>query len=81
MKTKMENNISNQTLHNKTNYNFNNDPIYIIVKVEFYCSIVILSFGSIGNLISLLIFTRPNLNKKTNTGILYSLICFVCFNS
>ena len=47
----------------------------IIVKVELYCTIVILIVGTIGNLISILIFTRPNLNKKTNTGILYTLLC------
>ena len=49
----------------------------IIVKVEIYSTAVNITLGIIGNLISLLIFTRPNLNKKTNTGILYTLLCIV----
>ena len=32
-------------------------------------------FGILSNIISLLIFIRPNLNKKTNTGFLYSILC------
>ena len=73
----MKNNISNQTRHNRTNNSINNDSetTYIFGKVYFYSSIVILIFGMIGNFISLLIFTRPNLNKKTNTGILYTSLC------
>ena len=31
----------------------------------------------IGNLISLIVYTRPNLNKKTNTGFLYSWLCVI----
>ena len=60
------NNFSNQTLSNYKS---------ITQYIRFYCLLVVLSFGMIGNIISLLIFTRPNLNKKTNTGILYTLLC------
>ena len=68
----MENNITKE--------NHNDDEIdeeinNIIDKVEIYLTIVIIICGIVGNLISLLIFTRPNLNKKTNTGILYTLLC------
>ena len=70
----MKNNISNQIRQNRT-INYNNSQTEITDKVHFYCLIVILIFGSIGNLISIFIFTRPNLNKKTNTGILFTLLC------
>ena len=51
----------------------------IIDSVCFYYYLVILIFGIIGNLISLLIFTRPKLNKKTNTGLLYTILCVFNF--
>lgn len=44
----------------------------LIRRYIFYATIPI---GLIGNSISLFIFTRPNLNKKTNTGFLYSILC------
>ena len=31
----------------------------------------------VGNIISLFIYTRPNLNKKTNTGFLYGWLCIL----
>src|SRR5579883_3034452 len=31
----------------------------------------------VGNLVSLYIYTRPNLNKKTNTGFLYGWLCVI----
>lgn len=31
----------------------------------------------VGNIISLFIFSRPNLNKKTNTGFLYGWLCIL----
>ena len=72
----MENNINNQTGYNKSlSYSDILTVHYIIVKVEFYCTIVIVTIGIIVNIISLLIFTRPNLNKKTNTGIFFTLLC------
>ena len=72
----MKNNISNQSLQNITiNYINSELETYIIGKVYFYCIIVIVAFGMIENLISILIFTRPNLNKKTNTVILYTSLC------
>ena len=42
-----------------------------------YFVISITSLGIIGNLISLLIFTRPCLNSKTSTGKLYALLCVI----
>ena len=70
----MEYNITNHKRQNKTN-NYSSIVIEISNKVRFYCIIVIVTIGIIGNLISLFIFTRPNLNKKTNTGILFTLLC------
>ena len=35
----------------------------------------IMSFGIVGNLISLYIFSRPILNRKTNSGKLYAFLC------
>lgn len=46
-------------------------------KIISYCLFVVLAIGIIGNLVSLLIFTRQNLNKKTNTGTLYSSLCIL----
>ena len=37
----------------------------------------ILSFGIVGNVISLLIFSRPSLNRKTNSGKLYAFLCCI----
>ena len=73
----MEKNITNQTRHNNTNnYRENIDKYRSIIDIIYiYYYIVVVSFGIVGNLISLFIFTRPNLNKKTNTGILYTLLC------
>ena len=71
--------IKNLT-HNLKNVTHQTRPNFpniraIYDKVHFYILIVVIIFGIIGNLISLFIFTRPNLNKKTNTGILYTLLC------
>ena len=41
----------------------------------YYCMWIILPTCVVGNLISLFIYSRPNLNKKTNTGFLYSWLC------
>ena len=71
------------------NYTDNNitdtiDPTYfdyviqltlIYEKVEFYALILTISIGIPGNVISILIFIKPCLNIKTNTGLLYTLLC------
>ena len=61
------NNLSNQTYPNSSKN--------IIDSIRFYYQLLLMAFGIIGNIISLFIFTRPNLNKKTNTGILFTIIC------
>ena len=43
----------------------------------YYCMWIILPTCVVGNLISLFIYTRPNLNKKTNTGLLYGWLCLL----
>ena len=47
----------------------------IIYNFLYYYRTILIPIGILGNFISLLIFIRPNLNKKTNTGFLYSIIC------
>ena len=37
----------------------------------------LMSFGIVGNVISLFVFTRPCLNNKTNSGKLYAFICLL----
>jgi hypothetical protein len=47
----------------------------IIYSILYYYRTALIPFGILSNFISLLIFIRPNLNKKTNTGFLYSILC------
>ena len=42
-----------------------------------YPVLVTLPIGIIGNVFSFFIYTRPNLNKKTNTGFLYAVLCIL----
>ena len=45
--------------------------------IMYYPVLVALPIGIIGNVFSLFIYTRPNLNKKTNTGFLYAIMCIL----
>ena len=47
----------------------------IVDKIQFYVLILTISIGIPGNIISILIFIKPCLNNKTNTGLLYTLLC------
>ena len=47
----------------------------IFEKINFYTLILAISIGIPGNIISILIFIKPCLNNKTNTGLLYTLLC------
>ena len=47
----------------------------IYQKVEFYALILTVLIGIPGNVISMFIFIKPCLNNKTNTGLLYTLLC------
>ena len=49
----------------------------LINNIKSYVHAVVIPIGIFGNFISLMIFTRPNLNKKTNTGFLYSILCII----
>ena len=51
--------------------------ISILDKVFYYEEFVTIPLGIIGNLISIYIFTRPSLNKKTNTGRLFTILCII----
>ena len=46
-------------------------------QITYYCLWVIFPTCIVGNLISLYIYSRPSLNKKTNTGFLYRWLCGV----
>ena len=43
--------------------------------IYYYPIIIGLPIGIIGDVFSFYIYTRPNLNKKTNTGFLYACLC------
>lgn len=47
----------------------------IFDKMHYYTLITILPIGILGNFISILIFSRPCFNSRTNTGRLYVLLC------
>ena len=47
----------------------------ISTQITYYGLWIIFPTCIVGNLVSLFIYTRPNLNKKTNTGFLYSTLC------
>ena len=49
----------------------------LINSIFNYFHAVEIPIGILNNFISLLIFIRPNLNKKTNTGFLYSWLCIL----
>lgn len=66
----MANNLTSN--HNHTN---RNESKLIFKTVSFYYLILIEAIGIFGNFIALTIFTRPSLNKKTNTGLLYTILC------
>ena len=44
-------------------------------RISYYYLMTTLPLSILGNLISLYIYTRPNLNRKTNTGFLYAWLC------
>ena len=70
-------NLTNQTITNHSSFTyFNYNSIKEITdKVKLYIFYLVFCFGIIGNLISMFIFTRPNLNKKSNAGLLYTILC------
>jgi len=45
--------------------------------ILYYPLLVAIPIGVIGNVLSFYIYTRPNLNKKTNTGFLYAWLCLL----
>lgn len=63
---------------NNTNQGLNYitmSSLIVSMHIHYNLRIFINIFGIVSNVISLLIFIRPNLNKKTNTGFLYSILC------
>ena len=43
-----------------------------LIRYFVFCTLPI---GILGNLISIVVYSRPNLNKKTNTGFLFTVLC------
>ena len=61
-------------MSNQTNVSY----LYSLsTSIQYYSMWTILPTCVVGNLISLYIYTRPNLNKKTNTGFLYGWLCIL----
>lgn len=46
-------------------------------KISFYYLIIIIPFGFFTNILSIFIYTRPNINKETNTSFLYMCLSIV----
>ena len=79
--------FQNLNLSNKFNFSLNGSRhdglqdsinIHLILnKICDYEYFVTVPLGIIGNLISIFIFTRPSLNKKTNTGLLFTILCVI----
>ena len=78
----MEENISNGTEYY---YDLNQSTIFnefiyynnMIHSIGFYLLLINVTVGIIGNSISIVIFTRSNFNQRTNTGFLFTILCFV----
>ena len=50
---------------------------FIIYQVSYYEQFGTIPLGIIGNMISIFIFSRPSLNKNTNTGFLFTILCLI----
>ena len=78
----MENENSNNTAidYNEIALNILRERLFYTNKLNeigFYLLLVTVPCGVIGNLVSIFIFTRPKLNRKTNTGFLYKILCLL----
>jgi len=69
----------NKTRSKITNFsvNYYQNFINILTEVSNYEQFVTIPFGIVGNLFSIFIFTRPSLNKKTNAGLLFTILCLI----
>jgi len=45
--------------------------------IVYYYLMITFPLGLLGNVVSLYIYMRPNLNRKTNTGFLYAWLCIL----
>ena len=70
-------NIENKTENATDSFNYSEYMLITQIgdKIVFYLSILTISIGIPGNIISILIFIKPCLNNKTNTGFLYTFLC------
>ena len=83
----IENSISIKPKKSKANKisKMSSDYINYLTSVAntilYYPILISLPIGIVGNLFSCFIYTRPNLNKKTNTGFLFAWLCIfnICF--
>ena len=74
--------MANQTIINTLYFNqvSSNALTYVFYyyktnEIGFYLLLVTVPVGLIGNLAAIFIFTRPKLNRNTNTGFLYTILC------
>jgi hypothetical protein len=72
-------NLSNISL-NESKYHDKFAIHGVLYSISNYEAFVTIPLGIIGNLISIFIFTRPILNKKTNTGLLFTILCLLNLN-
>ena len=76
----MENETSNVTANNEFSSNIINENILFRDKINqtgFYLLLVTIPAGVVGNLAAIFIFSRPRLNRKTNTGFFYTILCIL----
>lgn len=56
-------------------FNNSNDTTFAVDdKLKYYFQMVTISTGIFGNIISFIIFTRPHLIRRNNTGFLYAIL-------
>ena len=72
-------NIENKTENATDSFNYSEYMLITQIgdKIVFYLSILTILIGIPGNIISILIFIKPCLNNKTNTGFLYTFLCVI----
>ena len=61
--------------NNTVNYTTYTIDYIVFEKIKYYTLILTVLIGISGNVMSILIFIKPCLNTKTNTGFLYTFLC------
>lgn len=69
--------MSNSSYNGTIKHYFQYDYYHEFNLVCYYLLFITIPIGIIGNLVSILIFTRRALNQRTNTDILYTFLCII----